>query len=151
MTLSLSSTRLFGRLSSRHALLRGLPLFAGLSTRELDHLEPLFTLVEVRAGEPLLREGVRSRQFLVVVDGALRVSRETADGDLEMATLRAGEFAGEMSLLERSRPMATVTAVEGGRVLVASASEFSSALLSSPTVAARIRAAAEARRSANAA
>ena len=56
-----------------------------------------------------------------------------------------------MSLLERSRPMATVTAVEDGRVLVASASEFSSALLSSPTVAARIRPRPMPRRSANAA
>jgi CRP-like cAMP-binding protein len=114
--------------TNRIDLLRSVWLFEGCSQRELDQLATVTAVRVVKAGQELSREGEPHREFMVIVDGKADVSR---GGEL-IATLGAGDFVGEMSLLDRKERVATVTAVEPGHLLVMTGANFEMLLREQP-------------------
>ncbi|WP_370250304.1 cyclic nucleotide-binding domain-containing protein [Nocardioides sp.] len=125
------------------ARLAALPLFAGCSPRELDHLAPLLDEVRVAAGTVLVREGAVDPQAFLLLSGSAEVS---VDG-VVVAHVGPGELVGEMSLLHGRAPRtATVTAVGPVEAFVLTPRGLSSVLEQAPTVAARIEAEQERRR-----
>jgi CRP/FNR family transcriptional regulator, cyclic AMP receptor protein len=83
------------------------PLFEGLSRRQLIEIARLTDDMEVPSGEVLCREGSRGHEFFVIIDGEAVVTRDSK----RLATLGAGDFFGEIALLEPVKRTATVTAV----------------------------------------
>jgi len=122
--------------------LASLPLLAAASDAVLARLETLLTPVRVPAGQVLVRQGARNRQFVLVQEGTLRV---TQDGQ-PVAELGAGDFVGELSLLGDGTATATVTTGTDALVWVGSSAEFDGVLAS--TLGTAIRAAAQDRRAA---
>jgi uncharacterized protein YhbP (UPF0306 family) len=75
-------------------------------------------VVEVPAGEVLMRQGGPADKFLVVIDGSLQVERDD-DGRTEtIDTLAKGRLFGELSILRDSPRAATVKALEDSKVFV---------------------------------
>jgi CRP/FNR family cyclic AMP-dependent transcriptional regulator len=111
-------------------LLRDVPLFSDLSSRDLNELGALVDEVEVPAGKVLCQEGDRGEEFFVIVDGSVRVER----GGREVATLGPGQFLGEISLIDEGPRAATATATTGGRLLVIGHREFHSLLDRYPSI-----------------
>jgi CRP-like cAMP-binding protein len=101
-------------------LLAQTPLFRDLSGRELSWLADACRERECVAGEVLARQGGASGAGLIIVlAGALRVSRESAGEEGPPATaLHAGALIGEDSLLEEKPSPATITALEPSTVLM---------------------------------
>jgi CRP-like cAMP-binding protein len=62
------------------------------------------------AGETLFRQGDPSDFALLIVAGSVDVLREVGDDAVVLGTVRAGEFVGEMGVLEGRRRSATVRA-----------------------------------------
>ena len=110
--------------------LRQAPLFEGLSRKQLAQIARLSDDLDVPAGTVLCREGSRGEEFFVIVDGSAEVSR---DGR-RIATVSAGEFFGEIALIERVTRTATVTAVTPLRFFVISDRAFESVLDTDPTI-----------------
>jgi CRP/FNR family transcriptional regulator, cyclic AMP receptor protein len=110
--------------------LRQAPLFEGLSRKQLAQIARLSDDLDVPAGTVLCREGSRGEEFFVIVDGSAEVSR---DGK-RIATVGAGEFFGEIALIERVTRTATVTAVTPLRFFVISDRAFASVLDTDPTI-----------------
>ena len=106
------------------------PLFEGLSRTQLAHLAPLTDDLDVPAGTVLCREGTRGREFFVIVEGEATVTR----GGEPVATIGAGNFFGEIALLERVVRTATVTAATPLRFFVVSDQAFNALLESDPSV-----------------
>lgn len=117
--------------------LASLPLLADAPDSVLARLETLMTPVRVRAGQVLVRQGARNRQFVLVQEGALRVTR---DGQ-PVAEVGAGDFVGELSLLGDGTATATVTTVTEAVVWVSTSAEFDGVLRS--TLGTAIQAAAQ--------
>jgi CRP-like cAMP-binding protein len=136
------------RKTQRDPLLE-LDLFAECTPDEARHLRSLLTLLTVDAGTELISNGSYGFEFLVLAAGQAEVSVETATGPVVVATLQAGDFAGEMSLLGREPRSATVTAVTPLTVYVANSAEFATIMDEAPSVADKVRATASARRQAN--
>ncbi len=113
------------------AVLRQVPLFAALSERHLRKVAKLVTLAEIRAGVPVVREGAAGHSFYVILDGRAQVTR----GGAPAATLEAGDYFGEMALLDRGPRSATVTAETALVALRISAGPFDKLLRSEPTIA----------------
>jgi CRP-like cAMP-binding protein len=57
-------------------LLKSVPLFAGCSKAELRQLAATADEVDVREGYVLVREGRPGREFFVLIDGTVQVSRK---------------------------------------------------------------------------
>jgi CRP/FNR family cyclic AMP-dependent transcriptional regulator len=110
--------------------LKRAPLFAGLSRKELVHLARLADDVEVPAGTVLCKEGDRGREFFVLVEGKVDVVRKGR----RVATLGAGDFLGEIALLEPTPRTATVTAKTPLRFFVLTPKEFRQVLDENPSV-----------------
>lgn len=104
---------------NRHPL-GTLPLLDGASDAVVQRLAALMTSIRIPAGEVLVREGARNRQFFVLQDGTVRVTR----GGKTVAELGAGDFVGEVSLLGAGRANATVTAVTDVTAYVSTSVEF---------------------------
>jgi CRP/FNR family transcriptional regulator, cyclic AMP receptor protein len=123
------------------AKLTQIPLFEGLSQRDLERLGPMIDEVDVRADRPLAVEDTLGHEFFVLLEGTCRV----LIGDETIAELRAGDFFGEMALLDRERRTASVVATTPARVAVMTRSAFRDMSTRYPEVGARLRAAIDER------
>lgn len=131
-----------GHKDSKIEMLKSLPLFEGCSHKELEQASHLVDTVTFEAGKVAIREGEPlGFECLIVVDGEMSVTR---DG-VQVATLKAGDVAGEMSLLEMTPRSATVTAATEVVALVMDPRGFNSLLDDVPKVADRIVQTARAR------
>ncbi len=111
--------RLFAQDTKVEALKR-IPLFEGLSRKELVELAKVTEDVEVAEGKVLCKEGEIGQEFFVIIDGEAEVTRR---GE-HIATDGKGEFFGEISLLENRPRMATVTATTPLRFFVLTGQDF---------------------------
>lgn len=112
------------------ARLKGLPLFEDLSSRELIEVARLTDDLEVPGGTVLCKEGAQGDEFFVIVDGEAAVTRH---GD-QLATLRGGDFFGEIAVIEPVRRTATVTAATPLRFFLVSERSFRSLLDTNPGI-----------------
>ena len=121
--------RLFSQDTKVEALKRA-PLFQGLSRKELVQLARLSEDLEVPPGNVLCKEGETGQEFFVIIDGKVEVK---AKGK-RVASLGAGDFVGEIALLERIPRTATVTAETPLRFFVLTRESFRHLVDQNPTV-----------------
>jgi CRP/FNR family cyclic AMP-dependent transcriptional regulator len=115
-------------------LLKRVPLFAGCSKRELKELALNADEAYFREGTALTREGRPGREFIVLVDGTARVTREGHT----LAELGAGDWFGEIALVKKVPRTATVTATTPVRVLVVTDREFRHVVEEMPSIALKV-------------
>lgn len=115
-------------------LLHRIPLFSGFDRRKLERLGMLADEIEVPEGRCLMAEGDRGEEMFVIVSGRVRVEREGQ----RLNTLGAGDFFGEIALVDGGPRTATVTAEEPSRLLVITHREFRSMMEEFPEVAAEV-------------
>ena len=121
--------RLFNQDTKVQALRRA-PLFQDLSRKELVELARHSEDVEVPAGKVLCTEGETGKEFFVIVDGQATVTRN----ERRVTGRGPGDFFGEISLLEDTPRMATVTAKTPLRVFVLTGPDFRHLLDQNPNV-----------------
>jgi CRP/FNR family cyclic AMP-dependent transcriptional regulator len=105
-------------------MLSRVPLFARLNRRALGHVERLVDEIDVGAGKELTHEGLSGREFFIILEGTVSVSR----GGAVVATLGPGDFFGEIALLDGGPRTATATTTTPCRLLVLAHREFDSLL-----------------------
>jgi CRP-like cAMP-binding protein len=89
-------------------VLARVPLFSALSQRQLRHVADLAELRRFKRGAEIVREGSVGNAFYVIMDGRAEVATQAG----HTRTLEAGEFFGELALLDGAPRAATVTATE---------------------------------------
>jgi CRP/FNR family cyclic AMP-dependent transcriptional regulator len=115
-------------------LLRAVPLFAGCTKSELQRIASLADELELAAGATLIREGERGREFLVIADGTVRVTR----GGKKIRDLGAGSYVGEIALIADVPRTATVTATSTVRLLVVTDRAFRAVIEEMPSIAPKV-------------
>ncbi len=123
--------------------LQGIPLFAGLTQKELQRVAAAGTEVHVPAGTVVMREGEHGRSALIVLSGTMAVRRNGR----KMREFTTGDMAGEMALLDDQPRSATVECITDCAVLEISGGQFKAVIDDVPaigrkvlaTLAARIR------------
>jgi len=114
----------------RVELLAGCPLFKGIDDEGLAALAERATQVDFPPGHVIARQGEIGTGFFVVIEGQVRVVR---DGSL-VATLGAGEFFGELSVLDRMPRNAMVAAEVPTTCLALASWDFEAVLLEQPAL-----------------
>jgi CRP/FNR family transcriptional regulator, cyclic AMP receptor protein len=110
--------------------LRQAPLFEGLSKKELTDLARRSEDMELDSGTVLCREGDIGQEFFVIVEGEVEVKRKGK----RLGTRGAGDFIGEIALLEDIERTATVTAKTPVRVFVLTRPTFQHLVNEHPAV-----------------
>lgn len=108
------------------------PLLADLSKRDLGRIASQGREVKHAPGHEVTEEGGRAVGFHLVLDGTaeVEIAAETR------STLKAGDYFGEISLIDGKPRMATVRAgADGMRTFALQAGEFSSILDKHPELA----------------
>lgn len=106
-------------------------LFSACSKRDLSTIGRASDEVDVRAGKTLTEEGRTGHEFFLILDGQASVRRNGR----KLATLGAGQYFGELSLLDRGPRSATVVADTDMRLLVLGQREFNGVLDEVPGLA----------------
>ena len=87
-------------------ILAGFALFADLSTPQLESLVETFGEETYVEGDRVLRQGLTGSSFYVILDGSASIR---VDG-VDRASLRAGDYFGEISCLLGVPPTADIVA-----------------------------------------
>jgi len=112
--------------------LKRVPLFSGLSDRELKRIAGDFKERDYDAGmTPLREEHMSGVGFFVITEGEAAVSR---DGR-ELARLGPGDHFGELALISDRARTATVTAETPLRTAMLSSWEFREIVKQNPEIA----------------
>jgi CRP/FNR family cyclic AMP-dependent transcriptional regulator len=129
------------RRNAKVELIKAVPLFSELGRRELNEVASIADEIDLREGKELTVEGRPGREFFVLIEGEATVRR----GDREVNRLTAGDFFGEIALIEDRPRTATVVAETAVRALVITGRSFRTLLDHSPEIESKVMSARNAR------
>jgi CRP/FNR family transcriptional regulator len=123
----------------RFRALRGTPILAGLGDPQVLALARAARRRDLKRRQALFFAGDPADQVYVVLGGALKVSRVSADGhEVTLTIVGPGELCGELALVEPG-PRATVAeALQDARVLAIPVAEFNRVMGGSADLAAGV-------------
>ena len=114
-----------------------IPLFAGLSKKEIASVSGLATRLDLDAGKELTKQGETGNEFVIVLDGEVDV---LVDGKV-VATRGSGDYFGEIALLSERPRTATVVAKTAVAIEVIGRREFRALVQDQPGIEDQLQAA----------
>lgn len=123
---------------SREALesLRVIPLFSDVGDEDLERVADHLIERRFPKHKTIVEEGLPGDYMYVIREGRVQVSKLSDDGrEKILEFLDAGDFFGEMSLLDDAPRSATVRALSDTRILALSRTDFLNVMRRSPDVA----------------
>ena len=116
--------------------LKNVPIFADLSSSDLEKISNKMILRNYNKGQVILLEESKGETFFVIKTGEVKVTKLSDDGrEVILAILGESDFFGEMSLLDGEGRSANIVANEDSAVLTLSRNDFLSCLESYPKIA----------------
>jgi CRP-like cAMP-binding protein len=112
------------------AMLGSVPLFQSLNKHQVRRLAETAQERRFKAGDIIVRQGDKGVGFYLILEGEAKVER----AGHPVASLGAGQFFGEMALLDDQPRTADVRASAAVRCLVLSSWEFWAAVGDEPEV-----------------
>ena len=101
------------------------PLFHGIEPDDLTRIALRMTRRKFRRDEVIFHEGDPGDSLHVVVEGRVKISRESSEGEEAIvAVLAPGDSFGELVLLDGAPRSATATAIEATETLTMSRETF---------------------------
>lgn len=114
--------------------LRSVDLFRELSESELEDVARRAKDVHFEAGRQIVTEGEAGVGFHIIIDGEATVT----GGGRDIGTLKAGDYFGEISLVDRGPRSATVTATTDVRTLSIISWDFLPLIERNPSLATKL-------------
>ena len=119
--------------------LAGIPLFTDLSVEELAQMRQRISPRDFKKGEIILHEEQTNEFMYLILEGKVKVVQISEDGKETILALHAaGDFFGEMSLIDGKTVPATVIATENSHVAVVSKTDFYDLFLSHKKIVTRL-------------
>jgi CRP-like cAMP-binding protein len=111
-------------MSGKADRLKAIPLFSHCSKKELEFLSSRVDEISLPVGKTLLVEGQPTDTFYILLEGEVEVSRHGQP----VARLKAGDFFGEIGMLDRGPATASVTTTQPAETLALSHAQFRDAI-----------------------
>jgi CRP-like cAMP-binding protein len=115
-------------------ILAGFALFADLSTPELENIVHTFDEQQFNANVRVIRQGLTGSGFYVILDGTAAIRVDGKD----RATLRPGDYFGEISCLLGEPPVSDIVAQRPLRCLMLPCERLEAFLVAHPRVLFRL-------------
>lgn len=126
-------------------LLKKIPLFQSLTEQEHLSIVKDVELQYFPADYTLFKQGDMGGALYIVKTGSVRIFTEKG----ELATLKEGDFFGEMALIEDQPRMASANTLQESELFVLRASVFAELLKQAPDILIKVKAAYEERKAHN--
>jgi len=120
--------------AEKGALIAQVDFFKGCTQREIDDVAKLLVDRHFEVGEELCRQGDAENHGFVLVEGEAAV---LVDGE-QVATTRAGDVVGELSMLGTGHRTATLRAISPVHALLIEPDEIDSVLSADPSSGQRL-------------
>jgi CRP-like cAMP-binding protein len=120
----------------RLKLLGSVPLFAGLSRRQLGKLLVKFFEKEYLPGETIFMEGEPGKALFIILAGKVSICR--ALNEELLATLTTGGYFGELALIDDQPRFASARTAEASRLLILYRSDFEDLMEGQRTLAIQV-------------
>lgn len=109
-----------------YAFLRDMSFFRGLSDDEVRLLERVCHPAAYEAGQVIFEEGSRANRFYIVTEGAVEVWKDYSRAERSLlAVFGAGQFFGEMALIDEMPRSATIISRGPTRLYFINQDDFS--------------------------
>jgi CRP-like cAMP-binding protein len=110
------------------------PLFASCTAPEIAAMAATMQEHSFESGQIIVTQGTPGQAFYLIVSGRVEMSRD----DSTIGAFGAGDFFGEMSLLDQAPRSATVRALEPTTCLMLSSWDFRALLEKHPSIAIKL-------------
>ena len=115
--------------------LAGVPLFAGLDADGLASLVHGMRIRRFRRGETVFHVGDPGDALFIVMSGSIKITLPADSGDEAiLATLRPGDFFGELALLDGAPRSATAVAIEATETYILARDRFRELIATEPVM-----------------
>lgn len=119
--------------------LKRVPLFAGLSERELAFLAGRAVPLHAKAGEVLFSEGEPCKGLYVIESGAVKIFKTSASGREQVLTIEGpGQSIAELPVFDGGNYPASTAAVEDATLLFVGKRDFQALCLQHPEIALKV-------------
>ena len=114
-------------------------LFSDLSSKNLSRLAKVCKQRTYKTGEMIVQQNDEGVGLFIITSGKVAIRKTREDGtSVEIATHGAGEFFGEMSVIDGAKRTADVVALEDTGCLLLASWDFKSVMKSHPEIALEI-------------
>jgi CRP-like cAMP-binding protein len=118
--------------------LKKIPLFADLTENEIYQVMKLSFEKKYPKDSTLFVEGMAGEILYIIKSGKVDIVKKTPQGEALLATLGAGDFLGEMSLIDDSKRSATARVAEDSELVVITRKCFNDMLQGDPHITAKL-------------
>jgi CRP-like cAMP-binding protein len=119
---------------SHAAFLARVPIFANCTGEEIAAIDAVTQEQSFQPGQIIVSQGTPGQAFYTVLGGRVELIRDNKS----MGALKAGDFFGEMSLLDNAPRSATVRAIEPTTCIMLSSWDFKRLLEQHPSIAIKL-------------
>jgi CRP/FNR family cyclic AMP-dependent transcriptional regulator len=118
--------------------LKKIPLFADLSENEIYQVMKLSFEKKYTKDSTLFVEGMAGEVLYIIKRGKVDIVKKTPQGEVLLSSLGAGEFLGEMSLIDDSKRSATARVAEDSELVVITRKCFNDMLHGDPAITSKL-------------
>lgn len=120
-------------------LIKSVEIFEGLESRDINKVLKVATGKTFSKDQEIFKEGDKGDCFYLIVDGGVTINKQLSDGKIEeVATLKTGDYFGEMALLDGEPRSATVVANTDSKILEIKNSQFIKLLMNDDNFARKV-------------
>lgn len=119
---------------SHEDFLARVPIFAQCTPDEIRAISNVAQDSFFQPGQIIVTQGTPGQAFYLILSGRVEILR---DG-VSLGAFSAGDFFGEMSLLDQAPRSATIRAIEGTSCLMLSSWDFKALLEKHPSIAIKL-------------
>ncbi|MEK7388758.1 MAG: cyclic nucleotide-binding domain-containing protein [Elusimicrobiota bacterium] len=122
------------------SMMRKVEFFTPLTIGQLDKILPTIMLYHYDKGETVFSQGQKGDAFYIIYQGAveIRLNRWLVMSKT-VASLKPGDFLGEIALISDEPRTATVVCAEPAKIFVLTAEDFRFVLNENPAAASEMR------------
>lgn len=115
-------------------LLRKVPFFAQVPAKEFEALTRKMKRHSVVTDEKVIQQGDSGERLYMIARGVVRISQRIDGEEVNLATLIAGDFFGEMALLHDDDRTATVTSISPCTFYILERRDLEQAMEENPSI-----------------
>ena len=118
--------------------LKGIPLFQGFTDQEFSTATSLFFEKVYSKNSTLFVEGMTGEILYVIKKGSVQILKKVGGQEILLATLKDGEFLGEMTFIDNRPRTATGRVGEDSTLLVMTKKSFNLMMEKHPAMALKV-------------